>query len=137
MKESQCVFMMLRNGSFSVIFDKERRLEFWKFWEIGLFHEAIFEICWYNFEKSDCGDTWSASFLCKTGPFFCFLWLSWRKEKDKWDFGKKFEKFLQSQRAGLLKRAMKALKRVGLGPSRQAYFGKRRLKMKEKIADFG
>ena len=26
---------------------------------------------------------------------------------------------------------MKALKRVGLGPSRQAYFGKRRLKMKE------
>ena len=26
-----------------------------------------------NFEKSDCEDTWSASFLCKTGPFFVFF----------------------------------------------------------------
>ena len=107
------------------------RLEIWQFWGIGLFHKAIFGIFRYNFEKSDCKDTWSPLFLCKKGPFFCFLWLSWWKGKDKWDFGKKFEKFLQSQRAGLLKRAMKALKRVGLGPCRQVYFGKRRLKMKE------
>ena len=78
---------------------------FCKFWEIGLFHEAIFEICWCDFEKSDCGDTWSASFLCETGPFFGFRWLSWKKGEDEWGFGKKFAKFLQSPRAGLLKRA--------------------------------
>ena len=58
-------------------------------------------------------------FCVKRVLFFVFFDFPEEKGKDKRDFGKKFEKFLQSQRAGLLKRAMKALKRVGLGPCRQ------------------
>ena len=33
-------------------------------------NKAIFGILWCNFEKSDCEDTVSASFLCKKGPVF-------------------------------------------------------------------
>ena len=69
-------------------------------------------------------------FCVKRVLFFVFFDFPEERERIS-ETGKKFEKFLQSQRAGLLKRAMKALTRVGLGPSRQACFGKRRLKMKE------
>ena len=95
--------------------------------------KPFFEICWYNFYESDCRDTWSALFLCKTGPFF-FVFFDFPEERERISetLARKFEKFHQSQRAGLLKLAMRALKRVGLGPCRQVYFGKRGLKMKEK-----
>ena len=76
-----------------------------------------------NFEKSDCEDTCSSLFLREKGPFFCFLRLSRKKRKGTSEtLARDLKKFPQNQRAGLLKRAAKALKQVGLGQSRQVCF---------------
>ena len=62
-------------------------------------------------------------FCVKKVLFFCFLRLSRKKREGTSEtLARNLKKILQNQRAGLLKRATKALKRVGLGQSRQVYF---------------
>ena len=62
-------------------------------------------------------------FCVKKVLFFCFLRLSRKKREGTSEtLARNLKNILQNQRAGLLKRATKALKRVGLGQSRQVYF---------------